>query len=197
MDPSSLVVSMITFLIQYLNSPSNQKIEDIDAFYEFLIDRNQKQLLDGLKTNELAGVEIKQILKRDHSEVLSILLAISEKVATMSANTELLSGFVSAVSPGTSSDLTSQQKRILHEIYVVGGGKATFLSEELARPAEIVTGGGSFQPKEPNYLIDDMATLVSLGLLIEDFNSHGNPIWKGTRAGQELARTLGVIVDME
>jgi hypothetical protein len=189
MDALSLFLSILAFLKQFLDSPSNRDIRDLDAFLEFLLDRNQKQVVEGLEANQLLSIKLQGLLKENFSEIQATLDQIAEGLAVLSSSSPLVGELALSISSGEELPrFSEQQLRILEGMYIRGDGGLILLSRTLGPNRDLViTGGGNLRATEPSFVEDDLSTLSQAGLLREDYNSKGEQVWRGTRKGKAYA----------
>ena len=193
MEGYSLLISIIALLKQFLGSPSNKDLQDFEAFTEFLLDHNHKQVIEGLDSNQLLSLKIQELLKKNLASITASLDEIAKNLAELTSKSPDLAELThAACAPGTDLPPANQQQiEILIKMYVEGDGSLIILSQALGETKRLVIGGSSnLIASDPSFLEDDLASLTEAGLLISELNRQGNPIWKGTRKGQAIAKQI-------
>lgn len=72
MDGLSLLLSLLALLKQFLDSPTNRDMQAFEAFLEFLLDRNHRQVVQGLEANELLSLKVQALLMESFNTINSV-----------------------------------------------------------------------------------------------------------------------------
>jgi hypothetical protein len=189
MEPLTLATSLATIISLLASFKTEQKDTSDDEFKDFmewLIQNNQADIMELLSLNTQATIGIKAILNQDRELLFAKLEAIDEVVSKIASSIDGFDKVVSAIRPD--HELSVQAKSVL--IQIVKSGASKFLqSKAMGRlPIYSILGGvgGQIEYDEPQFIEDDLSTLVNLGLLNLDYNDNGNELWVVTRSAAKL-----------
>jgi hypothetical protein len=188
-EPLTLTTSFATVISLLASFKAEHKTASEDEFNDFmtwLIKHNHTDIKELLSINTQATIGIKAILNQDREILFAKLEAIDKVVSKVAGSIEGFDKVASALHPG--QELSKQAKSVLKQI--VKSGASKFLqSKAIGRhPIYLILGGASGQIEydEPQFIEDDLSTLVKLGLLNLDYNDNGNELWVVTRAAAKL-----------
>jgi hypothetical protein len=189
MDPLTLASSFATIVSLLANYKAEHRAHGEDEFGDFiswLVENNHAELKELISMNTQAAIGIKAILHEDR-EVLHAKLEVIDEVITKVASS--LSGFNQvALALKPDYEISQQAKSVLTQL--VKSGASKFLqSDAIGRnPIFLILGGagGKIEYEEPQFMADDLATLVQLRLLNLEYNDKGKELWVVTRAAAKL-----------
>lgn len=189
MDPLTLATSFATIvsLLGTYKSEERQITDDeFQDFMQWLVKTNHSEVKDLLELNTQATIGIKALLKQDRELLLQKLGAIDEILSLISSRVEGFSQITSALRPN--AEISGQAISVLRQLFESGGSK--FLkSDAIGRgPALLIMGGkgGQILYEDLQFIEDDLSTLVNIGLLNQEYNSKGNPLYVVTRAAAKF-----------
>jgi hypothetical protein len=189
MDPLTLATSFATIvsLLGAYKSEGRQITDDeFQDFMHWLVKTNHSEVKDLLEINTQATIGIKALLKQDRELLLQKLGTIDEILSLISSRVEGFSQITNALRPN--SEISGQAVSVLRQLFESGGSK--FLkSGAIGRgPIFLIVGGkgGKIAYEDLQFIEDDLSTLVNLGLLNQEYNSKGNPLYIVTRAAAKF-----------
>ncbi len=193
MEPITLTTSfatIISLLASYKTEQRSISDDDYKSFMSWLAENNQNEIKDLLELNTQATIGIKALLSQDKKVLLEKLDAIDEIVSNVASRIEGFEQVAIAFHPD--AEISEQAFSVLKQL--MDSGCSKFLqSKTLGRePIYIIMGGtgGQIKYHEPQFIEDDLSTLVRLGLLNLDYNSKGSELYIITRsAGKLIALT--------
>lgn len=131
------------------------------------------------------------MLNQDRTALLARLESIDRVLAGLSSQIEGMSDLALAMKPG--SEISEQAMSILVQMekaeassFVIGKYLGGHIAMHLSDG-----GGGQIKYDEPRFLEDDLATLSSLGFLLIDYNSRGEPFYRITRQASSFVKLSG------
>ena len=169
------------------NFKSERKSSSDDEYKEFvswLDEKRHKSLLDEITSNHLLGLGIKSLLNQNHEVVLQKLSALDETLLVLSSSIGGFKEISNALAPNI--ELSEQALSIIDQLNSTGG--SSFLESKTFDGTSFLfmDTQGSLEIKESRFIEDDLTQLVNLELLLLDFSSKGNRIFRITRLAVRL-----------
>lgn len=189
MDPLTLATSFATIvsLLGTYKSEGRQITDDeFQDFMQWLVKTNHSEVKDLLELNTQATIGIKALLKQDRELLLQKLGAIDEILSLISSRVEGFSQITSALRPN--AEISGQAVSVLRQLFESGGSKFLKAGAIGRGPMFLIMGGkgGQIAYEDLQFIEDDLSTLVNLGLLNQEYNSKGDPLYVVTRAAAKF-----------
>jgi hypothetical protein len=175
----------IVGLLSNFKSERNSASEDeYKEFVGWLDEKRHKSLLDEIMSNHLLSLGIKSLLNQNHEVVLQKLAALDETLLVLSTSIGGFKEISNALAPNI--ELSEQAISIINQLNSTGG--SSFLESNTfdATSFLFMDTQGSLEIKEPRFVEDDLTQLVNLDLLLLDYSSKGNRIFRITRLAVKL-----------
>ena len=198
MEPLTLA-SLVGVLGVYVAERRHDESVRDEDFRDWLHRRGHNKILEAIRENVELSDQIKHTLRSNHDDLAYQLDIIERSLAAITSCLDSFSGLSDILVP--ENRISSQAKDLLVGLETL---QATGIVKE---PATIGNRGKTFSvsgtektytPKEPQFIDDDLLGLVDLGLLrISEFSSGGDPVFKVTRNGSELAKKYIESVDAD
>ncbi|MBI1175290.1 MAG: hypothetical protein GC139_08505 [Sideroxydans sp.] len=177
--------TIVALIGQFRSERSVTDQADFNAFTEWLISTNHEEIKDLLMLNTKATIGIKSILNQDRAVLLGSLQKIDIALASFASSVEGFNQLAEAITPN--GILSEQAISILKQFEQSGASKALTIQTMAGNLYQFLDGDGrSIEIDEDRFVEDDFQTLVNLGLLRQDFNDSGSPIYKYTRQAAKL-----------
>ncbi len=193
MEPITMATSFATIVSLLGTYKSEGRAIEGDEFQDFmqwLIETNHTDIKNLLEINTRATIGIKALLNQDRELLFQKLGAIDEVLSLISSRIDGFGEVTAALHPEI--EISEQAVSILSQLVKSEGSK--FLkSGAIGRgPIFLIIGGkgGQIEYTEPQFIEDDLNTLLSIGLLTQDYNSKGDPLYVVTRAAVKFLATL-------
>lgn len=191
MEPVSAFATIVGLLATFKNERKIKSDNEYKEFIEWLNEHQHREIIDLLELNTNTTISIKALLNQDREMLLGKLESIDQMLASISSQIDGFGDLAQSLKPGF--ELSEQALSILRQIeeaqasaflvMKVMGGQIMML---------LIDGNGSqIEYNEPRFLEDDYETMVSLGLLLQDFNSKGEPVYRITRQASKLVQLVG------
>lgn len=185
MEPITLATSFATIVSLLGSYKAEGRSIDGDEFQDFmqwLAKKNHAEIKSFLEINTQATNGIKALLSHDQELLFQKLGAIDEVLSLLASRFDGFSEVSKALHPN--SEISEQAVSILRQL--VGSEGSKFLkSAAIDRgPIFLIIGGksGQIEYTEPQFIEDDLDTLLRIGLLNQDYSSKGEPLYVVTRA---------------
>lgn len=193
MEPITIATSLATIVSLLGTYKSEGRAIEGDEFQDFmqwLIETNHADIKNLLEINTRATIGIKALLNQDREVLFQKLGAIDEALSLIASRIDGFSEVTAALHPEIK--ISEQAVSILSQLVNSEGSK--FLkSGAIGRgPIFLIIGGkgGQIEYTEPQFIEDDLNTLLSIGLLTQDYNSKGDPLYIVTRAAVKFLATV-------
>ncbi|MCJ8293256.1 MAG: hypothetical protein MJK15_02510 [Colwellia sp.] len=187
MEAFTAATTFATIVGLLSNFKSERKSSSDDEYKEFvswLDEKRHKSLLDEITSNHLLGLGIKSLLNQNHEVVLQKLSALDETLLVLSSSIGGFKEISNALAPNI--ELSEQALSIIDQLNSTGG--SSFLESKTFDGTSFLfmDTQGSLEIKESRFIEDDLTQLVNLELLLLDFSSKGNRIFRITRLAVRL-----------
>ena len=190
MDPLTAATAFSTIITLIAEFKSQRHADSGDEFNDFtswLAENRHEELLSLVQQNYSTTLSIKALLATNR-KVLEVRLALLDRaLAGIASTLEGFSQLASAVHPEAS--LSPQAVAILKQFSSAGASHALEIKGGSApHPALLFEDGsrGKIEFPEPQFIEDDLRSLVDLGLLRPDHNSTGSRMFWFTRMAAAL-----------
>jgi hypothetical protein len=137
--------------------------------------------------NGAIGQAIDNMLRDQHGQVMSELAELNRITTGLAHRLAGISDLATAVD-AAAPQLSDQAVSILRQFNEAQASKAIQLASGMS---EYIFGNnkGSIEFEDERFVDDDIETLVSLGLLLLDYNNSGGIVLKITRAGAKIGES--------
>jgi len=194
MDPLSIASSFATIvglIGQFRGERAGQEQSNLDDFLQWLIESNHSELKELLENNAQAAEGIKNILQEDRALFLEKIESINGALLSFASGISGFSSVAKAINPNfTLSDqaisiltqFENQEASKVLEFHTYDGMGLLFLDGN----------GENLDFSEPQFIEDDLKSLVELGLLRHDYNSKGENLYIFTRSASCLIKAIKI-----
>ena len=187
MDPltgASAFATIVGLICNFKSQRPSEGVNEYQEFISFLDQEKYSEIIAELQTNNALSSGVKSLLDDNHDEVMNKLKALE---ASMTAVSSHISGLkeISESLIGSSS-ISDQAFSILKQLNDSGG--SFFLELKMGRGTlyQIMDANGSIDMDEPRFVEDDLSKLCESGLLLLDYNSNGERLFRFTRAAASM-----------
>lgn len=180
--------SVISLLGQFIAERRTSKKLDSDEFMSWLSNNRHDEIKQLLELNTNSTISIKALLSVNHEELISKLEALDNALAIYASGVSGFSDLAGNLRPN--SKLSEQAISILKQLDV-SGGSGLLESKLRGVTLHILDAPGKITIDDQRFIIDDLNTLVSYGLLLQDYNDNGENLYTFTRAASDIVSTLG------
>lgn len=192
MDPFTLATSFAT-IVGLLGAYKAERREaagdEFQDFMQWLAERNHTEIRSLLELNTQATIGIKSLLNQDRELLFQRLGDIDEILSLITSRIEGFSQITSALRPN--AEISEQAVSVLKQLIESGGSKFLKSGGLNRGPSlHIIDGKGEIEYEEGQFIEDDLHTLVDLGLLNQDYNSMGDPLYIITRAAVKFLAAI-------
>ena len=187
MEPLTAATTFATIVGLLSNFKSERKSSSDDEYKEFvswLDEKRHKNLLDEIMSNHLLGLSLKSLLNQNHEVVLQKLSELDETLLVLSSSIGGFKEISNALAPNV--ELSEQALSIISQLNSTGGSSFLESSTYDGTSFLFMDTQGSIDIKEPRFVEDDLTQLVNLELLLLDYSSQGNRIFRITRLAVKL-----------
>jgi hypothetical protein len=195
MDPLTAATTFSTIIALIAEFRSQRHTDAGDQFKEFaswLSENRHEELLSLLQQNVNTTLSIKALLAVNRKVLEQRLEVLDRALASISSTLDGFSQLASAVRPDAS--LSEQAVSVLKQFSQAGASRALELKMLSSPHPELLFIDGSQGPvsfSEPQFIEDDLRSLVDVGLLRLDYNSSGSRIFLFTRTAAALVNFRG------
>ncbi len=193
MEPIMLATSFATIVSLLGTYKAEGRAIEGDEFQDFmqwLIETNHADIKNLLEINTQATIGIKALLNQDRELLFQKLGAIDEVLSLIASRIDGFGEVTTALHPNI--EISEQAVSVLRQLVDSEGDK--FLkSGAIGRgPIFLILGGkgGQIEYTESQFIEDDLNTLINIGLLNQDYNSKGDPLYVVTRAAVKFLAAL-------
>ncbi|WP_434928110.1 hypothetical protein ACRWQN_03890 [Shewanella sp. HL-SH8] len=191
MEAFTAATTFATIVGLLSNFKSERKASSDNEYQEFvswLDSKRHKSLMEEITSNHLLGLGIKSLLNQNHEVVLKKLASLDETLLVLSSSIGGFKEISNALAPNV--ELSEQAISIISQLNSTGGSSFTE-NKGYGLPSFIfMDTQGSIEITEQRFIEDDLAQLVNLDLLILDYSSHGNRVFRITRMAVKLLEQM-------
>lgn len=181
MEPITGFVTIVGLLADYVSERRNGKAATQQDFEVWLADNRHVEVLRIIQQNQATSLSIKALLSEGNDAIVAKLQRLDETLATLATGFESFKGIAAAV---TSKNLPEQALSVLTQC--VEAGASTFHRIRALDGMKLGIPNGYIEYTQPQFIDDDLATLVDLGLLRFKAGSRGVDAYGITRAAANL-----------
>jgi hypothetical protein len=186
-EPLSAATTFATIVGLLSNFKSERKASSDDEYQEFvswLEAKRHKSLMNEINSNHLLGSGIKSLLNQNHDVVLQKLAALDETLLVLSSSIGGFKEISSALAPNI--ELSDQAMSILEQLNTSGGSSFLECKTKQGTSFLFMDTRGQLDITEQRFVEDDLAQLINLNLLLLDYSSEGNRVFRITRLAAKL-----------
>lgn len=190
MELAAALATIVGLLANFKNERKTKSDNEYKEFIDWLSEHRHQELIDLLELNTNTTISIKALLNYDREVLLEKLESIDKFLTTISSQIGGVGELAQSLKPG--NKLSDQALSILRQIEKTEA--SAFLVMKVMKGQIMMMlldgNGGQIEYNEPRFLEDDFETLVSLGLLLQDFNGKGESIYRITRQASKLIQLV-------
>jgi hypothetical protein len=188
MDPVTLTGTFATLVGLLANFKAERSGTDLAEFMSWLKEQHQDQIWSRIDADKRLTQELKALLSREHSDLVSRLAALTEQIAQLASHIDGFAGLSNYLAP--SSPLSEQAQRVIRELVGSGAEYALEVEADGTRDFLLVgaAAGQELTVTEPHFIIEDFELLAAAGLVRIDFASRGSRKVVTTRLGHTYVR---------
>lgn len=179
MEPWSSFATILGLISAYKAEGRARKDDEYNDLVQWLSDKKHKAIIEELNSNHILSLHIKQLLNRNHDEVIKSLSNLDNLLMQLACGFEDFKDIVQAISPNI--ELSDQAIDVLSQLERSGSSKFLEVNDYDGSSYLFLDSSGSLTIKEPRFIHDDLTQLSKLGLLEPGYNSQGSRIFKITR----------------
>ena len=160
----------------------------VSDFLAWLSEHNHEEIRTAIESNHATTVSIKALLNKGLDDVHKKLDDISNRIAILAGRSNGLEELALAYAKESISEQSLELLTLMEENqteFFLLSGALGYNEQRL-----ILSPGPNYVCKETRFFRDDLALMVSLGLLVQGYNSKGNPIYYYTRAASKLVSSM-------
>jgi hypothetical protein len=179
--------TIVGLICAFSSGRGQSKIADVAEFQNWLAQHNHGEILDKINSNSAILIGIKAILNLNHNELTDKLDCLSKQVASLSINYD---GFNQIAESCVGEILSKQALEIISEMYKYKSEYLLITNTIGERGSLLLSSGPGYKCAEPQFMQDDLDTMLSLGILRLGYNSRGHPMYYFTRIGARVVEKL-------
>ncbi|MBV1929715.1 MAG: hypothetical protein KUG81_09430 [Gammaproteobacteria bacterium] len=170
---------------------SGRKTDDqanITEFLGWLTEHNHEEIRRLIESNQSTTISIKALLNKGLDDLHTKLDDISERLAILASRSEGVEDLAVAYAKISISEQSLELLRLMEE----NETEFFLLSMALGQKEQrlVLSPGPNYICKETRFFKDDLLLMVGLGLLVQDYNSKGEPMYYFTRAASKLVASV-------
>jgi hypothetical protein len=179
---------IIGLLSAFLSGRQVNEILDITKFMKWLAEHNHEEIKNAIEQNQVITTCIKGLLNNGVDNISKKLDGISEQIAILASRSEGIEELALAYAKESISPQAIEILTLMNESETV----FFLLSQEMGVKDQtlVFAPGPNYTCEESRFLKDDLELLQNLGLLHQDYNSNGNPMYYFTRAASKLVGSM-------
>lgn len=180
--------TIVGLLSSFSSGRQSDKLLDIAEFLQWLTEHNHSEVRELIEQNQATSISIKALLNNGVDDITKKLIGISEQIAVLASRSEGIEQLAAAFAKESISDQAIELLKLMEENQT----EFFLLSQEIGGGAQrlVLAPGPNYLCKESRFFKDDLKLMLSLGLLVQDYNSNGNPMYYFTRAASKLVASL-------
>lgn len=181
MEPITGFVTIVGLLADYVSERRSDKAANQQDFEAWLAANRHDEILRIIQQNQATSISIKALLNEGNDAIVAKLQRLDETLATLASGFDSFKGIAAAV---TSDHLSEQARSILTQC--VEAGASGFSLVKALDGMMFVLPSGRMTYTQPQFIEDDLATLVQLRLLRFERGERGVDHYGITRAAANL-----------
>lgn len=193
MEPLTLAGTLATVVGLLSNFKAERSSASLNAFIEWLRESHHTGLAETIVRNKALSDELAKLLSVNHQDLVSRLNALQDQIASIAGSIEGFGGLVDVLD--ATPKLSRQARSILRQIVE---SRAQYAMEHKLStgqsPEFLFIGGpasGEILYDEPQFMNEDLDSLVVAGLLRVELASKGSRKFSATREAAEFVRRIG------
>ena len=188
MEPVATAAAFATIvglLSDFVSQRNASESKSYDEFMAWLSVNRHDELRSLLQSNTATTVSIKAILNESRQEILDRLALLDRSLASLASGLDLYREVAKSIHPD--SVLSEQAMSFLTQFYESGASRVLESHMMDGLILLFIDGkNGTMSITEPRFAVDDLDTLLALGLLGLTHNGRGDRVFKFTRAAASL-----------
>ena len=175
-------VTIVGLLADYVSERRNDHATSGQDFEAWLAANRHEEILRIIQQNQTTSLSIKALLNEGNDAIVAKLQRLDETLASVATGFESFKGIAAAV---TSENLPEQALSVLTQCTATEASR--FLRvRALDGLTLVLPGAANIKYTQPQFIEDDLATLVKLGLLRFEAGDRGIDSFWITRAAANL-----------
>lgn len=194
MEPITLAssfASVVGLLVSYKAERTQKQDNEYIAFIDWLREKRHEEAIAGIEANQRLATGIRALLNQNNELILERFEKIDELLSRVASQVGDFAEIAASIHPEI--ELSEQAVSIVQQLVASKASKFMEIKVMTGAPDayKVIGGaGGDIRYDEPQFIEDDLLTLVELGLLRLEFGSKGTRIFNVTRAAMRLAETV-------
>ncbi|MDO8863726.1 hypothetical protein Q6D67_18700 [Haliea sp. E1-2-M8] len=190
MEPLSTATAFATIIGlvgQFKSGRQSVSDDEYKEFSQWLVQNNHSETKHLIEQSLVGVTGIKSILNQDREILRSRLSQIDELLASVASRMEGFGEVAGVIHPN--SVVSTQAGSILKQI--LDSGSNNMIELNVYGGPEFALNSGSIAYDDPQFIEDDLLTLVDMRLLRLDYNSKGGRVFYITRAARIFVEASG------
>jgi len=188
MEPATTAAAFATIvglLSDFISQRSGSDSKSYDEFMQWLSENRHDELRTLLQSNTQTTISVKAILNESRQEILDRLTLLDKSLASLASGVDLFAGIATSIHPD--SVLSGQAMSFLTQFYDSEASKVLEAHMMDGIVLLFIDGkGGAMNVTDRRFAVDDLDTLLELGLLGLTHNGKGDRVFKFTRVAASL-----------
>jgi hypothetical protein len=203
MEPFSSLATIIGLVSIWKSEGRARSGDEYNDFIQWLNEKRHSKLIDNLESNYLLGLQIKQLLAKNHAELEKSLSNLDAMLLQLASQVDEFREIAKIIDPKQNvsdqalyilkciidSTSSSIQMKSINFLDVDWGASD---NEEHEVSMGFVDGSGAIPIDEPKFLQDDLSTLVKLELLLISEVGTSLPTYTITRFAAKYIEQLEI-----
>jgi len=179
---------IVGLLSAFTAGRQSNELADTAEFLKYLTEHGHEDLRHAIEQNHNTTISIKALLNYRLDDVSEKLNGISNRLAILLSRSEGMEDLAVSYATNTFSDQAIEILSLMEEHET----EWFLLSKEMGTKDQrlVLAPGPNYICKETRFFKDDLALMVSLNLLVQDYNSKGEPMYYFTRAASQLVSSI-------
>ena len=179
---------IVGLLAAFTAGRQSDDLVDSTQFLKYLTEHGHENLRQSIEQNHNTTISIKALLNSRLDDVSKKLNGISDRLAILLSRSEGMEELAIAYATSALSDQAIEILALMEK----NETEWFLLSKEIGTKDQrlILAPGPNYICKETRFFRDDLSLMVSLNLLVQDYNSNGEPMYYFTRAASQLVNSI-------
>ena len=179
--------TIVGLLSSFSSGRQSDKLLNIAEFLQWLTEHNHSEVRELIEQNQTTSISIKALLNNGVDDISKKLNGISEQIAVLASRSEGIEQLATVFA----KELISEQAIEILTLMEENQAEFFLLSQEMSSAQRLVLSPGpNYLCKESRFFKDDLRLMLNLGLLVQEYNNSGNPMYYFTRAASKLVASL-------
>lgn len=181
--------TIVGLLSAFSSGRSGQEQLELSEFLAWLSEHNHEEIKRSIESNQATTISIKALLHKGLVDVHEKLDGISQRLAILSSRSTGVQDLAASFARESISDQAIEILTLMEENHC----EFFLVSNELGAKEKrlVLSSGPNYLCKETRFFQDDLELMLGLGLLVQRYNSKGDPVFYYTRAASHLVNSLG------